>query len=90
MARQILMLWKYNTHCVTDNMIGYLKSLTYFPHENFAKHFYWEIVSPVQNNKIESQFKKKGVLNCKCLGLYVTRQLNWRQTPKLCIYSLLK
>ena len=29
--------------------------------------------------------KKKRVRNGKCLGLYVTRQLIWRQTPKLCI-----
>ena len=30
----------------------------------------------------ESQFKKR-VLNWKCLGLYVTRQLIWGQNPKL-------
>ena len=29
--------------------------------------------------------KKQGVLNWKCLGLYVTRQLIWRQTPKFFI-----
>ena len=33
----------------------------------------------------ESPFKKQRVLNWKYLGLYVTRQLIWRQTPKLCI-----
>ena len=33
----------------------------------------------------EFQFKKLQVLNWKCLGLYVTRQLVWRQTQKLCI-----
>ena len=31
----------------------------------------------------ESQFKKQQVINWKCLGLYVTRQLIWGQTPKL-------
>ena len=44
MARQILMLWKCDTHCITDNMIGpsgiFSESLTYFSRENFAKHFY--------------------------------------------------
>ena len=29
--------------------------------------------------------KKKWVWNWKYLGVYVTRQLIWRQTPKLCI-----
>ena len=29
--------------------------------------------------------KKEGILNWKCLGLYVWRQLIWRQTPKLFI-----
>ena len=40
---------------------------------------------PVQNQWVP--FKKKGVRNWKCLGCYVhvTRQLIWRQTPKLCI-----
>ena len=28
-------------------------------------------------------FEKQGALKQKCLGLYVTRQLIWRQTPKL-------
>ena len=36
----------------------------------------------------ESQLRK--VWNWKCLGLYVTRQLIWRQTPKLCIILKLK
>ena len=30
----------------------------------------------------ESQFKRQWVLNWKCSGLYVTRQLIWRQAPK--------
>jgi len=38
---------------------------------------------PVQNQWVP--VKKKWVQNWKCLGLYVTRQLIWRQTPKLCI-----
>ena len=29
--------------------------------------------------------KQQGVLNWKCLGFYVTRQLMWRQTPNLFI-----
>ena len=32
---------------------------------------------------IEYQLKKNRVLNWKCFGLYVTRQLIWRQTPEL-------
>ena len=36
----------------------------------------------VQSITNESQFKKKKE---SCLGLYVTRQLSWRQTPKLLI-----
>ena len=36
----------------------------------------------------ESQFKKQWILNWKCLGLYATRQLIWRQTPKLFTLSL--
>ena len=31
----------------------------------------------------ESQFKNQCVLNWKYLGLYVTRHLSWKQTPKL-------
>ena len=31
----------------------------------------------------ESQFKNQRVLNWKYLGLYVTRHLSWKQTPKL-------
>ena len=38
-----------------------------------------------QSRTNESQFKKKKVWNWKYLGLYVTRPLIWRQTPKLCI-----
>ena len=38
-----------------------------------------------QSRTNESPFKKQWVLNWKCLGLYVTRQLIWRQTPQLCI-----
>ena len=39
----------------------------------------------------DSQFKKKqAVLNWKCLGLYVTRQLIWRQMPKLFITNVKK
>ena len=34
--------------------------------------------------------KKQGVLNWKCLGLYVTRQLIWSTDTKICYYSLLK
>ena len=43
------------------------------------------MVSPGTNlvKSHESQLKK--VWNWKCLGLYVTRQLIWGQTPKLCI-----
>ena len=37
---------------------------------------------PITN---ESQLKKKKVLNRKCWGLYVTRQLIWMQTSKLFI-----
>ena len=29
--------------------------------------------------------KKQGVLNLKCMGLYVTEKLIWRQAPKLFI-----
>ena len=36
----------------------------------------------------ESQFKKQWILNWKCLGLSATRQLIWRQTPKLFTLSL--
>ena len=39
---------------------------------------------PVQNQCVPVK-KKKWVRNWKCLGLYVTRQLIWRQTPKVCI-----
>ena len=44
----------------------------------------------------ESQFKKKqqqqqqGTLNWKCLGLYVTRQVNLETDTKTLYYSLLK
>ena len=38
-----------------------------------------------QSRTNESQLKKKRVWNWKCLGLYETRQLIWRQSPKLCI-----
>ena len=37
----------------------------------------------------ESQFEKQGVLNWKCLSLYVTRQLIWRKTPKLFITDIM-
>ena len=87
MARQIMTMWKYNTHCIIDNMIGsssifrvinllsprkLCQTLLLRSHE----------LSPEQLNP---STKKPGVLNCKCLGLYVTRQLIWRQTPKLCV-----
>ena len=38
----------------------------------------------------ESQLKKKRVRNGKCLGVYVTKQLIWRQTSKPLDYSVLK
>ena len=41
-----------------------------------------------QSRTTESQLPKKknqGFLNWKCMSLYVTRQLIWRQTPKLFI-----
>ena len=39
---------------------------------------------PVPNHWVPVP-KKQWVLNWKCLVLYATRQLIWRQTPKLCI-----
>ena len=44
---------------------------------------------PVQNQWVPVK-KKKGVQHWKCLGLYVTRQLMCRHTPKLFITSILK
>ena len=38
-----------------------------------------------QSRTIESQFKQQGVLDWKFTGLYVTKQLIWRQTSKLVI-----
>ena len=37
-----MMLWKLHTAQLTILALVaiYLESLTYFPHENFAKHFY--------------------------------------------------
>ena len=40
---------------------------------------------PVQKHWVSDSSK-----NNESLGLYVTSQLIWRQTPKLCTYSLLK
>ena len=37
-------------------------------------------------NESQNFKKKQGVLNWKCLDLFVTRQLIWRQMPKLFIY----
>ena len=56
---------------------------------NEQKTLCWQIVvvSPGAHlaKNHESQFKKQRVQNWKCLGLYLTRQLIWRQTPKFCI-----
>ena len=47
----------------------------------------WKII---QSRTNEFQFKKQWILNWKCLSFYVTRQLIWRQTPRLCITAGLK
>ena len=83
MARQIMTLWKYNTHCITHN-IGPSSMFTVInllsPQKLCQTHLLRN--SP---ERLNPSTKKPGVLNWKCLGLYVTRQLIWRQTPKLCV-----
>ena len=44
----------------------------------------WKIISPSPEPSSPNS-KKQRIQNWKCLGLYVTRQLIWRQSPKLCI-----
>ena len=87
MARQIMTLWKYNTHCIIDNMIG---PSSIFRVINLLSPRKLGQIHLLRNHEpspeqLNPSLKKQGVLNCKCLGLYVTRQLIWRQTPKLCI-----
>ena len=43
----------------------------------------WKSWVPVHNQWAPVKKKRKQVRNLKCLGLCVTRQLIWRQTPKL-------
>ena len=63
--------WNYNSDFVTDS---YGES--------------WDSSCETSRVPVQNQWvpvKKKRVRNWKCLGLYVTRQLMWSQTPKLCI-----
>ena len=58
-----------------------------------TKRFFWKLNGIVILSQIvmvspgiqSPNSKKQGVLNWKCLDLYVTRQFIWRQTPKLFI-----
>ena len=83
MACQIMTMWKYNTHCITDNIgpSGIFRVINLVSPWKLCQTLLLRN-SPEQLNP---STKKQGVLNCKCLGLYVTRQLIWRQTPKLCV-----
>ena len=63
--------WNYNSDFVTDS---YGES--------------WDSSCETSRVPVQNQWvpvKKKRVRNWKCLGLYVTRQLMWSQTPKPCI-----
>ena len=86
MARQIMTMWKYNTHCITDNIgpSSIFRVIDLLSPQNLGQTLLLRNHEP-SPEQLNPSSKKQGVLNCKCLGLYVTRQLIWRQTPKLCV-----
>ena len=76
MARQIMMLWKYNTHCITDNICP--SSIFRVINLLSPRKLCQTLLLRNRPEQLNPSTKKAGVLNCKCLGLYVTRQLIWR------------
>ena len=79
-------LWKYNTHCITDNICpsSIFRVINLLSPRKLCQTLLLRYHKP-SPEQLNPSTKNPGVLNCKCLGLYVTRQLIWRQTPKLCV-----